>query len=182
MRGDLRTAREIGEQCLTLAQGQHDPVALVEAHRSLGHTLYYLGEFVSAREQFEQGIILYNAKQHDTHHAAQDPGVSCLAYAALTLWILGYPDQALCRSQEALTLAQQLSHPFSQAYALSLAASLHQFRRERQEVQDMAEVSVRLSAEQGFSFWWAWSTIKQGWALAEQQSAASLLQMRQPHL
>ena len=32
-------------------------------------------------------------------------------YAALVLWLLGYPDQALAESQEALTLAQELSHP-----------------------------------------------------------------------
>ena len=38
------------------------------------------------------------------------------------LWYLGYPDQALKRSHEALTLAQELSHPFSLAFALSFAA------------------------------------------------------------
>ncbi len=32
-----------------------------------------------------------------------------------TLWFLGYPDQALKRSHEALTLAQGLSHPYSLA-------------------------------------------------------------------
>ena len=48
----------------------------------------------------------------------QDPGVACQSYACLALWFLGYPDQALKRSQEALTLAQELSHPFSLAFAL----------------------------------------------------------------
>ena len=52
----------------------------------------------------------------------QDPGVACLSYAAWALWFLGYPDQALKRSHEALTLAQELSHPFSLAFALSFAA------------------------------------------------------------
>jgi len=45
----------------------------------------------------------------------QDPGVACLSYMALALWPLGYPDLALKRSQEALTLAQELAHPFSLA-------------------------------------------------------------------
>ena len=49
-----------------------------------------------------------------------DPGVMCLSYAAWALWFLGYPDQALKRSQEALTLARELSHPFSLAVALTL--------------------------------------------------------------
>ena len=70
-----------------------------------------------------------------------DPGVACLSYAALTLWYLGYPDQALKRSHEALTLAQELSHPFSLALALSFAAMLHQFRREGQAAQERAEAA-----------------------------------------
>ena len=54
---------------------------------------------------------------------------------------LGYPDQALKRSQEALTLAQELSHPFSLAFALDFAAWLHQFRREGQAAQERAEAA-----------------------------------------
>src|SRR6266446_2796343 len=37
--------------------------------------------------------------------------------AALTLWVLGYPDQALARCHDALVLAHELLHPFSLAYA-----------------------------------------------------------------
>ena len=70
----------------------------------------------------EQGIALYDPQQHRSHAFlyGQDPGVTCLSYAAWALWFLGYPDQALKRSHEALTLAQELSHPFSLAFALSL--------------------------------------------------------------
>ena len=70
-----------------------------------------------------------------------DPGVACLSYAAWALWFLGYPDQALKRSHEALTLAQELSHPFSLAFALTCAAMLHQFRREGQAAQERAEAA-----------------------------------------
>jgi adenylate cyclase len=47
----------------------------------------------------------------------------------VTLRWLGYPDQARQRSREALTLAQELAHPFSLAYTLYFAAFLHQLRR-----------------------------------------------------
>ena len=39
--------------------------------------------------------------------------MGCRVFAALALWVLGYPDQALQRGQEAITLARELSHPFS---------------------------------------------------------------------
>ena len=80
-----------------------------------------LGELTSARTHLEQAIALYDPQQHprSTVHTA-DPRVACLSYAAWILWYLGYPDQALKRSQEALTLAEELSHPFSLAYALTV--------------------------------------------------------------
>ena len=63
----------------------------------------------------EQGIALYDPQQHSplVSGACMDPGVTASSYAAWALWYLGYPDQALKRSHEALTLAQELSHPFS---------------------------------------------------------------------
>src|SRR5712691_6749479 len=39
--------------------------------------------------------------------------LSCLRALSVTLWFLGYPDQALQRSAEALALAYALSHPYS---------------------------------------------------------------------
>ena len=50
--------------------------------------------------------------------------------AANTLWCLGYPAQAMLRSQEALAQAQELAHPFSLATAQYWAAVLYQRRRE----------------------------------------------------
>ena len=39
-------------------------------------------------------------------------GCSVFSYLANVLWLLGYPDQALKRSREALTLAQETVSPF----------------------------------------------------------------------
>ena len=81
----------------------------------------------------------------------------------VALWCLGYPDQALKRSHEALTLAQELSHPFSLAFALGFAAMLHQFRREGQAAQERAEAAdYALSTEQGFPFWLAMGNYRAG--------------------
>jgi predicted ATPase len=97
--------------------------------------------------------------------------VACRAYAALTLWWLGYPDQALQRSHEALTLARELVHPLSLATALFFAAWLHHFRREWPRTQEWAEAAIALSAEQGFALFVAGGTIFRGWALAARSPA-----------
>jgi predicted ATPase len=92
----------------------------------------------------------------------------CRNFAALILWMLGYPDQALQRSHEALTLAQELSHPHSLVFALGFAAWCHLLRREVQATRERIEACITLSIEQQFPHWSAWGTILQGWALAEQ--------------
>jgi predicted ATPase len=168
-RVELQTARELGEQLLTLAQHGGDTALLLEAHYALGNTLNYLGEFAAARAHLEQGIALYDRQQHRAHafRYGQDPGVICHAYAALTLWWLGYPEQAVRRSHQAVTLARELAHPFSLGIALVFAAWLHLLRRAGPLTQECAEATIALAAEHGFTVLLAQGTIYRGWALAE---------------
>ena len=170
VRGEFLTARELGEQLLGLAQREQDPALLMEAYRALGSTLFHLGEFGAAQAHLEQSLTLYDAQRHHSHVFLYgiEPGVFGLSYAALVLWHLGYPDQALQKSKAARTLAQELSHPFSVAAARVFAAMLHQLRRDRPLTQEWAEAGITLAREQGFPVWLGQGTILQGWALAEQ--------------
>jgi adenylate cyclase len=98
----------------------------------------------------------------------------------LTLWLLGYPEQARQQSHEALTLVHELAHPHSLAVALDQSAWFHQFCREWQAVQERAEATITLSTAQGFAQWLAPGTIRRGWALAERgQREEGIAQMRQ---
>ena len=182
LRGEFLTARELGEQLLGLAQREQDPALLVEAYRALGSTLFHLGEFGAAQAHLEQGLTLYDAQRHHSHVFlyGMEPGVFGLSYAALVLWHLGYPDQALQKSEAARTLAQELSHPFSLAAARVFAAMSHQLRRERALTQEWAEAAITLAREHGFPLWLGQGTILQGWALAEQgQIEEGITQIRQ---
>ncbi len=169
VRAELQAARELGEEFLNLAQRQQDPT-LVMAHRMVAWPLLCLGELAPARSHFEQVLALYDPHQHRSlaFQYGQEPGVAGRFGGTLTLWLLGYPDQALERNREALALAQQSSHSFTLAYALGFATISHQFRWEWQVVQERAEATIALSTEHGFPYWRAVGTILQGWALAEQ--------------
>jgi predicted ATPase len=95
--------------------------------------------------------------------------------------LLGYPDQALKKSHEALSLARDFPHPFSLAYAFSFAAAwLYNLRREGHAAQEWAEAAITLSTEHGFALIGAAGTWLRGWALAEQgQREDGIAQMRQ---
>jgi predicted ATPase len=108
------------------------------------------------------------------------PGVRCLGLAANTLWCLGYPAQAVHRSQEAQALAQALAHHQSLVYAQHHAAVLHHRRREPPAVQAQADARLTLAAARGLPLWVGQGTLWQGWALAVQgQGEAGLAQTHQ---
>lgn len=59
--------------------------------------------------------------------------------------MLGFPDRALARAEEAVTLARKLSHPPSVMLALSVAIVLHCFRRDadaaREKIEAMSQIA-----------------------------------------
>jgi predicted ATPase len=181
-RAQLHRARELGDTLLRLAQQAQDPALTVLAHYALGAAWLRLGALPAARPHLEAGIALYTPDQCGAlvFRTGHDPGVACRVVAAETLWLLGYPAQALARLREALTLAHELAHPFSLAFARRWAAHVYQLRRDVPAVYEQAEAAVALSTEQGFPFFSAQGTSLRGWALAMQgQSEEGLAQVRQ---
>jgi class 3 adenylate cyclase/predicted ATPase len=182
VRSQLHTARELGETLLRLAQPADDPALAVIAHYALGITWLWLGVLPAARMHLEEGSTRYTPDQRRTpaFRMGFDLGVACRVYTAWTLWSLGYPDQALACVREALTLAHELSHPYSLAYAWCWAAIVSQFHRDVLAVHQQAEAAIALATAQGFPLWAAWGTSLRGWALAMQnQDEEGIAQVRQ---
>jgi predicted ATPase/DNA-binding SARP family transcriptional activator len=173
VRSELRASRELAAECLALAQRVGKQAFLMEGHRMTDESAFYLGEFARAREHFEQSLALYDREEHRAHAAiyGQDPGVALLSHGCCILWHVGYPDQALNRSREAIALGDQQGHPFSLAFAQCYSAMMHQYRHEPRAVQELAEAAIDLSKEQGFVFWLAQASFLRGWALVEQGRA-----------
>src|SRR5262249_16522299 len=173
-RGDLQTARELAEQLLSMAQSLPDRTLLTEAHVALGSTLSLLGELARAHTHLEEGMALYDPQRKSGYE------VVCFYASAWTLWLLGYPDQALQRVHQALILTDALSFPYALAGARFHAAVLHQFRREAEGVQQQAEALMALAREHGLALRIARGTMLWGWALAAQgQGAEWVLRMRE---
>jgi predicted ATPase len=181
-RGELQTARELGEQLLTLAQRQHDPERLAYAHWVLGQAMFYLGEFIPARAHLEQALAVSATPQNRSRPSLFGGAarVIALGETAWTLWMLGYPDQALTRSHEMLTYAQELRHAFGLARALFNVATLHKLRGEANATQEWAEAALAIMTEQRFGQNLGTATFTRGWALAAQgQHEKGMAQMRQ---
>ncbi len=165
VRAEYRAAREVAEQMLAHARRLQSSASLLTAHVAMGFTLYFLGDLAPAREHFEQGLALSHSQEHHTR-AARRQEVYCRSYAAWSLWMLGYPDQAVQRTHEALSIARQLAHPYILAEALSQAAAFHLIRGDEQTAREYAEHCIALSTEHEFAYELALGTSHRGEALA----------------
>ncbi len=174
VRGRLISARELGEQCFTIAKQVGDLAFEVEARRALGATLYYLSEFKSAREHLDAGIEIYQPQHYPIStflHYVADPGMTLLAYSAPLLWCLGYPTQAESRLSEAETIGKNRNHPFSDAVLLHFKTVLYQYEANVEKVNAAATEMLQICQEHGFSTWEAAAKVMKGWALTEQSNS-----------
>ncbi|KVD91782.1 ATP synthase subunit beta [Burkholderia stagnalis] len=173
-RAEYATARDLGKQMLDVATRAKDPGLLMESYGALGACLFLQGNLDAARTHQEQALAIYDPEQHQAHVFAHgvDPGIRALNFLTLTLWLQGYPDQALKRSMEALALAQKLAYGPTLAFTLAYASELHQLRRESSLAREHAEAVVTLSTEHGLPYWLAWGTFFGGWALTERDHLA----------
>jgi predicted ATPase len=168
--GEFQASLALADQLLHLAQRLGDARRLLRAYYTLGTSLFYMGELASALAHYEQGIALHATQERRglATLEGQDAGISCRAYAAHALCLLGYLDQTLQRSRETRILARELEHPFSLAFTLNQAARVHQYRREVQETQELAETLITLATTHGLAQWDATGKLLRGWGLAEQ--------------
>jgi predicted ATPase len=183
VRVEHRRGYELAEESLDLARRTGDPLLVLQGHWSTGVFLVCLGEYTRALAHLERAVASYSPEEHHrllVSMRASDAGLSALAYLACCLWSLGYPEQALKRSQQALSLARELSHPFSLADVLLYAGCLLcQMRRDAQALKEHAEDLIRLAAER-VPGWSGEGTHYRGVALAMLgQVEQGISQMRQ---
>jgi adenylate cyclase len=166
VRGKHSRAYEMAEQILSLAEAGEGVNLHLLAHWMLGLTLTHLGEFIKAREHLNSAIDLYSGDDYAplTYLYGQNPGVTCLIYLALNLWTLGYPDQAREKCAQAISLSEEIYHPYSQSFAQGMAALYHALRKDTDAAFQHSEQAIKLSKEAGFPFLLALGLIIRGWS------------------
>jgi class 3 adenylate cyclase/predicted ATPase len=156
-------------ELLQLGQALQDPLVLIQTYTHEGESRGHQGKLALARTHLEHAMSLYRQQRYapSAYFFGHHPVVQNLGTLAWVLWVLGYPERAVQRCDEALTFAQGLSHPFSLAFAIAEKVHLHQLRRETHIVQEQAETLLTVSTEHGFPLRAAIGSMFLGWARVE---------------
>ena len=180
--GNSEISLKLAEELLAGAAATQDTALLLEAYRSMGGPLLATGRLREAQTFWMRGLATYDPTQHERHAYSfgHDPAVAFHSYLILTLWLLGYPDQALVQSQCLRDLIRSFSHPTSLAYAHCFLAVSDCLRGDVRNARYDTEEAIRLGQSYGLPSWTALATALRGWALVDQgQVAEGLTQLNE---
>lgn len=167
VRGMLPASRALGQQLLDIAREAGDATLLLLAHRAVASSAFLQGDYEPCRAHTREGMQLYDAEAHGALalKTGHDPGVAHGVYQAWSLWMLGYPDQALAVVNDMVELARRLAYPLTTAYALCFAALIRNHRGDHAEARELSEQALAITEPNKFALWNAWATMQLGWAL-----------------
>lgn len=173
-RAEHDAANKLTKQILGVAQTAGDADLALEAHFAAGLSAFYCGELLTAREHLEQAVSAYDPERHKglaSIYGGLDPGVCSLVYLAWTLWLLGYPDQALKKADEAQPLAKQVANLYTQARSLYWDSLVRQFTGQWDVLRERIELAINMATEHGFALVLGVGPIMRGWALVTEGEA-----------
>jgi tetratricopeptide (TPR) repeat protein len=165
LRLELDKCREIADEVMTMLSGSPEGEALIfEAHWIPGCTEFYAGDFSKALNHFKLGWKLFDLERSRSNslRTGQNVGVLYQAHIAVTLWELGFPDQALQRAEEVVRFARELDHPFSLAMALYYRRRVYQYCGLQSKVEQSVDEECALCQQHGFAFWLAHALFAKG--------------------
>jgi class 3 adenylate cyclase/predicted ATPase len=163
-RTEFLEAQSIAEDLLEFSRTHGDTRGLILGYYTLGVTQMHRGELLSARASLEEVIRLYDSPVHGQlfQHAGTDPNVVGLAYLGFVLSLLGYPDRALVRAEEAIRQARQSAHAPTTANCLAISARIASVLGDEARLAHWVQELRTVTEEHGYPLWSAHVPIYEG--------------------
>jgi predicted ATPase len=178
-RGELGRAQSVAENLLHLSRRRNDSAGLVIGHYSCGRNLMWGGSFASSRSHLETVLALYDPNSHHSlvRQTGIHPQLAAQAALGVVLFCLGFPDQALARSNKAIAEARRLPHQPTLAMSLSMDA-LRSIIGDDTDLEQRVDGLVAIATDQGFPFYRATGAIYRGWIKAKNDVTEGLSLLR----
>jgi predicted ATPase/DNA-binding winged helix-turn-helix (wHTH) protein len=157
--GDLRGLIELTRRVETVAKEMADPFAEAIAHAFLACTRFFTGDNREVRRHVH---IALTAPVHLSRLNLASFGHlhRVRTILARTLWVLGYPEQAMATAEEAVQEAESLNHPLTLCYILTSSVMVPFETGDWQRAEELVQ---RLLAVAGKHYLLTYARVAVGW-------------------
>jgi tetratricopeptide (TPR) repeat protein len=159
------------EQLAKMSQRSGNQAHEIISYRMVGISHFFLGHYQDARAWLEKGI----RRAKTLRQKGMDPSALPEAEETAFLWgwlpiiffVLGYPEQALATSREALARVQEQGHVHAQAKMLTVAGlAFHATIRQPEMALHYADELLVLATDHHLPAFKGWAIFYLGWARA----------------
>ena len=158
MRGELPSMRAHAAAFLSDVEASPDSPEAGVAHRAVGITCWFAGEYREARDHLERALALFQPGRDDdlAFRFGHDAGVGAMFYLAITSWPLGDVTRAISLVDSAQERLASVTHVGTHAHGKYHAALFELMRGDHARATPNALELVRLAREYELPFWRAY--------------------------
>ena len=168
-RGELPAIRAYAEAFVNDVAARPDAPEAGVAHRILGSTHWFAGEYREARSHLEQALALFKPGRDDdlALRFGHDVGVAAMLLLGLVLWPLGDVERAISHVGSAEARTVGLNYIGARAYGTMWAAMFKLMRGGLARAALNAVELARLAREHNLPQWRAFGLFLEGAAMAD---------------
>ncbi|MCF7989855.1 MAG: AAA family ATPase [Thiohalocapsa sp.] len=177
VRANHAQSLSLAQRFLALAEASGSDDLLLEAHLIIGIAHLFLAHPKPARSHLEECVARYDPQRHGAHcyQFGQDPAAIALVYLLWLDWLEGEPVRALRQGERARRVIEQVKHPFSSSFVLSLSAWQALFAGNLDAAATLIEADIALCTEQQIRVFLAHGHVLRAWLARERGDLGSAL-------
>jgi len=171
MSGQTVEALRCAEDLLAIARELDDSDLLVEAYHARTPGLLRVPDFAALKESAQEVIRLYDRERHRDHayyFGGHDSRVCALSFYAVSLWGLGFPDQAQRMAQQCIEDARNLGHAFSLAHGLNMGGLTYLLLDDVAACRAIADELYPLAERNKFPWPLTYARFQRGWLMSKE--------------
>ena len=159
--GRIRTSLDTAKQFRDVAANHGDNPATLVGERTIGMSLFYLGDHANSRNHVESMLRGYSRPKDRSHiiRFQFDPRVVSRTLLSKLLWAQGFPDQALDEVHALIEEATTVGHAMSLALALAQGACpVTLLSGDLSAAERFVNLLQTLAMAHALHLWHAWGT------------------------
>ena len=164
-------AFRLADELIAIARELHDSDLLVEAYHARIPGLLWTADLHGIKETAEELIRLYDRERHRDHayyFGGHDSRVCARSFYAISLWALGFPDQAERMAWQCIEDGRALGHTFSHAHGLNMGSLTFLLLNDESACRAVAAELYPLAERNKFPWPLAQARFLRGWLTAQQ--------------